>query len=548
MEIALGISRAMPRDSTDSSNDISSRVAFGLMLIVLLGVVLLRIRLLALPLERDEGEYAYIGWLMLQGVPPYTEAYTMKLPGIHAAYAGLLAVFGHSVEAIRGGLILVNLASVILIYRLCRQWSSRVGAVAAAALFAVVSLGHTVHGIIANAEHFVLLPVLAGIWLLQRSQACHRLLTVCGAGLCFGMAILVKQTAVVFLVFALTWMAWNWRMSGFAAPRKFATRVMGLLAGPLVLYGMLCAWMAAAGTFDNFWRWTVEYPREYVSQVSWSSGIDLFLLTAVPIAMFAWPAILLAAVGIYASLRSAGRATQGVFLVLFTVFSFLAVCPGLYFREHYFLFLIPSVAMAGGVAVDLLSQTLRLRGRFVMLVMLVIASASWSLYADSDVLFRLPPEKVSRLMYGENPFPESSAIAEYIENSTPPSARVAMLGSEPQILFLARRRSATGFLYMYPMTEQHEYAESMQRQIINEIEAVEPELLAVVTVPSSWLYRPTAPRVLFDWMNNKIPRRYALEALVPVGEDGATEILEGELAKSVAPQIPVAVKLLRMRM
>jgi hypothetical protein len=123
-----------------------------------------------------------------------------------------------------------------------------------------------------------------------------------------------------------------------------------------------------------------------------------------------------------------------------------------------------------------------------------------------------------------------------------------MLGSEPQILFLARRRSATGFLYMYPMTEQHEYAESMQRQIINEIEAVEPELLAVVTVPSSWLYRPTAPRVLFDWMNNEIPRRYALEALVPVGEDGATEILEGELAKSVAPQIPVAVKLLRMRM
>lgn len=537
----------MPRDSTDSSTDISSRVAFGLMLIVLLGAVLLRIRLLALPLERDEGEYAYIGWLMLQGVPPYAEAYTMKLPGIHAAYAGLLAVFGHSVEAIRGGLVLVNLASVALIYLLGRQWSSRIGAVAAAAIFAVVSAGHTVHGFMANAEHFVLLPALAGIWLLTRDQAREQLLAVCGAGLCFGLAILVKQTAVVFLVFALTWMAWSWRMAGFAAPRQFATRVMGFLAGPLLLYGALCAWMVAAGTFGNFWRWTVEYPREYVSQVSWSSGVDLFLLAAVPIAMFAWPALLLAVLGIYASLRSADRATRGVFLVLFTVFSFLAVCPGLYFREHYFLFLLPSVALAGGVAFDLLSQTLRRRGRFVMPLMLVIASASWSLYADSDVLFRLPPERVSRLMYGENPFPESPAIAEYIENSTPPSARVAILGSEPQILFLARRRSATGFLYMYPMTEQHEFAELMQRQMIDEIEAVEPELLAVATVPSSWLYRPTAPRLLFDWMNSEIPRRYALEALAPVGEDGVTEILEGEFAVAAAPQIPVAVKLLRQR-
>jgi hypothetical protein len=38
-------------------------------------------------LERDEGEYAYAGQLMLQGIPPYQLAYTMKLPGPFAAYA-----------------------------------------------------------------------------------------------------------------------------------------------------------------------------------------------------------------------------------------------------------------------------------------------------------------------------------------------------------------------------------------------------------------------------------------------------------------------------
>ena len=34
------------------------------------GVVLVRLRLLGLPLERDEGEYAYIAQQLLQGVLP----------------------------------------------------------------------------------------------------------------------------------------------------------------------------------------------------------------------------------------------------------------------------------------------------------------------------------------------------------------------------------------------------------------------------------------------------------------------------------------------
>src|ERR1700675_418270 len=54
--------------------------------IVFVLVIAIRIRLLGIPLERDEGEYAYAGQLMLQGIPPYKLAYNMKLPGIYAAY------------------------------------------------------------------------------------------------------------------------------------------------------------------------------------------------------------------------------------------------------------------------------------------------------------------------------------------------------------------------------------------------------------------------------------------------------------------------------
>jgi hypothetical protein len=46
------------------------------------------------PLERDEGEYAYAGELILQGIPLYSVASNLKLPGSYAAQAGIMAIFG----------------------------------------------------------------------------------------------------------------------------------------------------------------------------------------------------------------------------------------------------------------------------------------------------------------------------------------------------------------------------------------------------------------------------------------------------------------------
>src|SRR2546425_1241882 len=81
----------------------------------------IRVRLRAMPLERDEGEYAYAGQLILQGVPPYKLAYNMKLPGTYAAYALLMAVFGQSASGIHVGLCLVNVAGIVLMFLLGRK-------------------------------------------------------------------------------------------------------------------------------------------------------------------------------------------------------------------------------------------------------------------------------------------------------------------------------------------------------------------------------------------------------------------------------------------
>src|ERR1700734_3263261 len=87
-----------------------------LLLLILAFNFAIRWHLRDMPLERDEGEYAYAGQLILQGIPPYRLAYNMKLPGTYVAYAAIMAVLGQTARGIHLGLLLMNAISVVLLY------------------------------------------------------------------------------------------------------------------------------------------------------------------------------------------------------------------------------------------------------------------------------------------------------------------------------------------------------------------------------------------------------------------------------------------------
>src|SRR5690242_4713239 len=98
------------------NNKISDIAWYNLLAVTLVCVFAVRVRLLAVPLERDEGEFAYLGQLMLKGVPPYLQASSMKPPGIFAMYAVSMLFFGESARGIHSGLLIVNGATILLVY------------------------------------------------------------------------------------------------------------------------------------------------------------------------------------------------------------------------------------------------------------------------------------------------------------------------------------------------------------------------------------------------------------------------------------------------
>ncbi len=111
----------------------------------------------------------------------------------------------------------------------------------------------------------------------------------------------------------------------------------------------------------------------------------------------------------------------------------------------------------------------------------------------------MAPFEASRFMYASNPFPEAIQVADYIRNHSAKDSRIAVLGSEPEIPFYAKRHSVTGYIYTYALMENQPFALTMQNELIHDVETNHPEYVVVVGSNSSWLRTPNSASRIFDW-------------------------------------------------
>ncbi len=495
----------------------------------------IRIRLLDLPLERDEGEYAYAGQLILEGHVPYGDVDNMKLPGTYYAYALIMALFGQTPRGIHLGLALWTTASALLLFALGRRLLDPLAGAFAAAFFAILSASFSVLGLAGHATHFVVLPAMAGCWGILWPGRRERL-GLAAAGLAFGLAFLMKQQAAAFALFGLLFVLWKSRGDGW---RSAATKGSVFSLGVAAPYVLLCAYLAAKGVFPNFWFWTVTYARDYVAVVPLSYAGRIFVENFAEVTSWNAGAWAMAAAGaVIFFVRGRDREAK-VFLAGLAVFSFLAVCPGFFFRSHYFIVMLPAVGLLAGAGAAALPAPEAAGGRLgrargawaaVSVAALAIGIVAWG-----APLFAWDTTRVSRACYGTNLFPESIEVARYIEANSSPSDRIAVLGSEPQIYFYAHRRSAARYLYAYALMESHPYSGRLQDQVIREIEAARPRFIVLVRVGVSWLARPESDKRIMTWMDSYLPLHYDVTGLARMVGGGPTQYIWGQEAAAAAP-------------
>lgn len=475
--------------------------------------------------------------LLLHGVPPYQLAYSMKFPGIHATYAAILALLGQSVAGIHVGLLLANIAATVLVYYIGKTaYDRRIGAYAAAG-FAILSLNPEGHGLSANAEHFVLVPALGSVLLTLRAANGGRWSHFAGAGALAGLSLVVKQHGAAFAAFTIFYLAYT-QIARRTVPWSAFARQMSVyllsLAAPLAI---TCLALARAGVFEEFWFWTFTYAREYASVFSPAEGASQFLPAVarhvIKPSLSIW---LLGMAGILALWFDRELKPPRAFTAGLLIFSLLAVVPGFYFRRHYFILVLPGIALMAalgavwlGSLLQRYSKTKRLPGVLLFLAMALTVCRQWSL------LFTATPVEASRAVYGLQPFAESIEVGDYIRRHSAPADRIAVLGSEPQILFYAQRLSATPFIYTYPLVEEHDRAVEMQKEMIREIEGAKPRYIVAVFLPQSWCAWPNAPRLIFDWAARYCGENYRQVGVVEFVSENEVYVLLGDGAESAVP-------------
>ena len=542
--MAFSFSRPRPRDI----------IGWCLLAAAVIFAVYVRVRLREFPLERDEGEFAYAGQLLLHGIPPYKLAYNMKLPGTYMAYAALMAVFGQTIAGVHLGLLAVNVATILLLYRLTRELFDPISAGLAAIFYATASVNPGVLGFAAHATHFVAVFGVAGVYLLWRYLQSGRWLPLVGSGLLLGTAFLMKQQGVFLMVFGgavVTTHAFvgfvkrgavaatalevgsclRFRPSHFARRRccrtcssaygcgeRASSRHSG--SGPSRMRGN--TWgrsrcntpgspsgktAKARGACDGERRAPVaadaggdrgrrrSRPLE-TGPVALRAGLS-GLLVFVRMSWLFFPLALFHS-DVAGDSHAGGRCLRRVPAL---VHSLAAAAGG---GERAARTPQEAAANVGGPSRRRRrSRRLWFRrrwrwrrqssGRFVR--------ASWPLSSPEKwyINFELPAELACRLTYTGNPFVEVPVIAAYLEKNMTKDDTLAVLGSEPEIPFYSRRHSATGYIYTYGLMEAQPLAPKMQKDMIDEIEKNNPKYILVVDCRCSWLYNLGSCLDLHNW-------------------------------------------------
>ncbi len=479
---------------------------------LLLFVFIVRLQLLSVPFERDEGGFAYIAYQMMQGQELYTDLYEIKPPLLYLTYALFISLFGHSVESIHTGLLLFDVAYIMILFFFARAFFDKTVALVASATFSILSLSPNLLGFAAHATHFAILPGLGGVVLLVKALKSEQKKWFFWAGIAFGTAFLYKQQVIHFMLFGGIYTLFDFVRRKPVDWKNWLASEAILVAGSVTPYLLVLLFMATTGRFDDFWFYTFTWPSEFATAETGANWTIFTLQINNVLTNQEW-LWYLAPVGLISLFLVKTPLRWRFFVGLFTLFMCFSVATGFHFYQHYFVVLIPAVALLNGLFVRnvgvLVDKILKVNWGIAF--PLVLFGLAWFqiIQNDKDYFTNPDADRILRKAYGTNPFPESPIIGQFIQNNSQPADKIVVACSEPQIGFYAQRESVTGHAFAYPLVDGGSYMTKLQDEFIQDITEQQPEISVFTFLGTSWLNRDPTGR-LFNFMQQMHNENYYL--------------------------------------
>ncbi len=418
----------------------------------------LRLPSLNLLLDRDEGEYATLAWLWRRGLGvPYRDFLEQKPPLATAMYALAQALFRDGVHGLRilsaGWTAAAAVALFLLVERLgergrlgermardprARAAAAGFGALAAGALFSCARA----QGLAANTESWQALPLTGAFALAFAGDADPGAVRLLGAGACLGAASLFKQPVLCGVALL------PWAMGPRGRGRAAAWIAAGALLPWVAAWALLQRW----GAGSDFLDCVLVYDRGYVLQ-----GISGALPRALGLARWLLPEWGAFAALAWLGWRALGRAgaPRGPWAAWLGV-GLVSLAASGRFYPHYALTLAPPVAVLAGLGLAGLLEGLpgwspRRFPRFLRVGLLAWAVLGY-VHCDAGLWLRPGAAQRTLRLYGVTSFANAPEAAARIRRLCPADKALFLWGDDAELYYLARRRPANRFLFVYPFT------------------------------------------------------------------------------------------------
>ncbi len=382
----------------------------------------------------DECDFTILARALARGERLYVDVADIKPPLAYLAF--LPSGLAFDIWPMRVAGVLLVLGTALLARAAARRWTGdeRVGwcAAFASVLAGMVELPSV------SAELVMNLPAAAALLLFVRARREGRPGLDLAAGLCVGVASLVKHQAAVLdlgLGLALLWHAWD--VAG-EERRRTVRGFLLLAAGSVAPWLATAGWFAAAGRFAPFYDWVFARNFLYVSRLPGDAALPRFVASFAECILGATLVLwVLAAREAPGAVRAPDPVRRGLLLTL--LLTWVPVSAGGRFYEHYFLQFAPPLAVLAAPGLARLAEAWPALGRWRragLAALLILPAVATTGYGFARGLLRdLPGQE-----------PRSRELAAWLRLHTAPEDRLFVWGHYSPIYYLAQRLPGTRYL------------------------------------------------------------------------------------------------------
>lgn len=400
--------------------------------------------------DNDEGCYAGVAAIIMDGGLPYRDAVENKTPGIFYIYQLVFSIFGkYNMLAVHMFTFFWTICTAFILGILAFKLGGKSSALLVSFFYLTFTTVLYPKMIAANSEIFMVLPYSLAVLLLYYALINDKKYLFLIAGFFSGLAPLIKQVGGVEIVVVFIYLV---IVIPVLQGKKAFLRSTGCFIlygiGFIVPIGIVALLFYKYGIIKDWIFWNLTYTSRYIgagsSSQSFLSQVFTQFIPFVLSTAILWVLCFIWIKRIINDLRSQKRnfaSHFSLFLILWLFFSIFVTFLGSRMFGHYFIQIIPPLvliaAILGGNLIDNAVEAVRKKIKAAVITFTIIPGL---VFAGIAIPFEATTETWGKIE------PDFRPATDYIRNNTDSSDKIFVWGWFTAIYVYSQRIPSTRFV------------------------------------------------------------------------------------------------------